>query len=294
MLVDILSDMENRSCTTNNGHQRYPIEANEALSTIVRSFKKILRGNLVGIYLHGSLAMGCFNRGTSDIDLLVVVNDPLEVKTKKDIIHSTFEIAKMTGIPDKGLEFSVILRTYLEKFVFPTPYELHYSKSWHKSYEDGKIDYTKTEKDPDLAAHITVTLNRGVTLFGKRIADIFHPIPEKYYVTSIMYDIQEGKKDILKDPGYYIFSLCRVLYYLEEKVVSSKTEAAKWALTKVPDRFKHVIENASLLYKGTRKKMDWENHELLNFTDYMIKRIDEKASAYGLKLPVITGQLDSF
>jgi len=35
--------------------------------------KKILGNNLVGIYLHGSAAMGCFNPKKSDLDLILIV-----------------------------------------------------------------------------------------------------------------------------------------------------------------------------------------------------------------------------
>ena len=41
--------------------------------SFVRRSREILGENLVGIYLHGSAAMGCFNDKKSDIDLLVVV-----------------------------------------------------------------------------------------------------------------------------------------------------------------------------------------------------------------------------
>ena len=47
------------------------------LDQAVDLFKEELGDNLVGIYLHGSLAMGRFNPDTSDIDLSLVVADKL-------------------------------------------------------------------------------------------------------------------------------------------------------------------------------------------------------------------------
>jgi predicted nucleotidyltransferase len=41
--------------------------------------------NLIGVYLHSSIAMGCFNPSRSDIDLLVVVKNKLHVITSKRI-----------------------------------------------------------------------------------------------------------------------------------------------------------------------------------------------------------------
>src|SRR4051812_32518722 len=39
--------------------------------------KNILDNNLVGFYIHGSLAMGGFNPKSSDIDILVVTTIPI-------------------------------------------------------------------------------------------------------------------------------------------------------------------------------------------------------------------------
>ncbi|MBP5186668.1 MAG: nucleotidyltransferase domain-containing protein, partial [Clostridiales bacterium] len=47
------------------------------LNTYVGRSRNILKDNLTGIYLHGSAVMGCFNPEKSDIDLIVVVNEPL-------------------------------------------------------------------------------------------------------------------------------------------------------------------------------------------------------------------------
>ncbi len=59
----------------------YPKSIQSLLNRIVEGFRHILGGNLVGIYLHGSLAMGGFNPRTSDIDFLIVLKAPLKPET---------------------------------------------------------------------------------------------------------------------------------------------------------------------------------------------------------------------
>lgn len=49
----------------------------------VRKSREILGENLVGVYLHGSAVMGCFNEKKSDIDLLTVVNEKISDEIKK-------------------------------------------------------------------------------------------------------------------------------------------------------------------------------------------------------------------
>ncbi|MDF2804920.1 MAG: hypothetical protein K0S61_4825, partial [Anaerocolumna sp.] len=41
-------------------------QVKEILDAFVESYCNILKNNLIGIYLHGSLAMGCFNPESSD------------------------------------------------------------------------------------------------------------------------------------------------------------------------------------------------------------------------------------
>ena len=43
-------------------------ELKELLDDFILNSKNILYDNLIGIYLHGSLAMGCYNEKKSDID----------------------------------------------------------------------------------------------------------------------------------------------------------------------------------------------------------------------------------
>ena len=49
------------------------MDCDTLLKALVEAAKGAFGANLTGVYLHGSLAMGCFNPKKSDIDLLVVV-----------------------------------------------------------------------------------------------------------------------------------------------------------------------------------------------------------------------------
>ena len=70
-----------------------PEDVRPLLDRVVAGFRAILADNLVGIYLHGSLAMGEFNPLTSDVDLLVVVRDPLDLDAKRALSTLTLELA---------------------------------------------------------------------------------------------------------------------------------------------------------------------------------------------------------
>ena len=101
------------------------LQTDSLIDDFVERSKKILRDNLVGVYLHGSLVMGCFNPQKSDIDLIIVA-DELDAEG-----------------PAKGIEMSVVLRKVCKPFVYPTPFELHFSSGHLEWYRAHPNDYIR-------------------------------------------------------------------------------------------------------------------------------------------------------
>lgn len=48
-------------------------------------YQNILKDNLIGIYIHGSIALNCFNWDKSDIDFIIVVRDKLSIDIRLKI-----------------------------------------------------------------------------------------------------------------------------------------------------------------------------------------------------------------
>ena len=92
------------------------------LDEIVDKSKKILKEDLTGIYLHGSLVMGCFNPDKSDIDLIIVINNSITDLQKLQFMNYVVEWNKTA--PDKGIELSIVRKEYCQNFLYPTPFEL--------------------------------------------------------------------------------------------------------------------------------------------------------------------------
>ena len=76
------------------------------LNCFVEQSKEILKDNLVGIYLHGSAGMGCYNPAKSDIDLIIVVKDSIEDSVKRAFMEMVVELNEKG--PAKGIEMSVV------------------------------------------------------------------------------------------------------------------------------------------------------------------------------------------
>ena len=145
-----------------------PKEISQLLSDIVTHCTGLLGENLVGIYLHGSLAMGSFNPDSSDVDFLVVTKTPLTPEKRKELAQAMIRLSEHA--PPKGLEMSVITQEVLRDFTHPTPYEFHFSNEWIERYRNDTFDYAEDSMvDGDLAAHFTIIKARGLVLSGKAI-----------------------------------------------------------------------------------------------------------------------------
>ncbi|WP_096189610.1 aminoglycoside adenylyltransferase domain-containing protein [Evansella halocellulosilytica] len=245
------------------------------LNKIVHVFRERLDENLVGVYLHGSLAMGCFNPDKSDVDLLVIIKNKIPYEKKKCIVN---EFLNVTRGRKNQLEMSIILEDYLHHFVHPTPFELHYFHSQYltdKNYVCGGDGFD----DPDLAGHIVVTYERGMTLYGEEIKKIFKPIEQKYYIDSIVNDIKDAPAKIGDNPVYFTLNLCRVLYYLKEGAVSSKAEAGEWAVANLPGQYRKLVNHFLYVYKGQKiDSISFNNNELTEFANSMIDEISKQVT----------------
>ncbi|WP_034850100.1 aminoglycoside adenylyltransferase domain-containing protein [Clostridium hydrogeniformans] len=245
------------------------------IENILKEFKNkycnILRENLVGIYLHGSLAMGCFNYYTSDIDILVVVNKDMELEIKRKLINVILELSK--DGPEKGFEVSVILYKHSKNFIYPTPFLLHYSKEYNYRYLSDSEFICGNSVDKDLAAHMVITRKRGICLVGKPIEEVFQEVPKEYYIDSIIGDIEGARESIVENPIYNILNLCRVLYYLKEEAICSKKEGGQWAYSNMNKRYKEIVKSAMELYENKDKKIEFSSEELVDFADFILREI---------------------
>lgn len=146
------------------------------LQEITKKFQVILKDNLVGIYLHGSVSFGCAT-DASDIDFIVVVKEPLSLEEKEKIISVILQSKNLALA--KGLEMSIVLQRDCRFFYYPTPYQLHYSPMHQKGYEENLKEYCNKMQgvDYDLAAHFMVIKKNGIVLCGKEVDAVFGEVP---------------------------------------------------------------------------------------------------------------------
>lgn len=212
--------------------------------------REVLADALTGVYLHGSLAMGCFNPVTSDVDLIVVAGRAMSRAQK---LHMMERLIGLNGrAPAKGIEMSVVLRSFCDPFVYPTPFELHFSPMHLPLYRADPDAYLQQMQgvDPDLAAHFTMIRQRGVTLYGAPAPDVFGPVDAACYADSIWLDVQSAQEDVCKNPVYTVLNLCRVLAFLQERLYLSKREGGEWGLRHLHAPHDALVAQALRCYRS--------------------------------------------
>ncbi len=257
---------------TQYGWDNCPQEARRQVQQLIDGAVAILGEEMIGVYLHGSLAMGCFNLLRSDMDLLVVTLECMTVETKRALVELLLDTSRASA----PIEISFLAIGHLFPWRHPTPFDLHFSEDWRKGYrtelesENWRSWNDKEHCDPDLAAHVTVTRRRGIALYGRPIATVFPEPPQRDYLASVMADVLHPNYGIYAEhvpPVYSILNACRTLSYLRTGQVMSKDEGGVWALGILPEAHRALVIAALEAYRE-------------DFDDWRVATLDRKAFAH--------------
>lgn len=268
--------MERIFTMTGYGWTNCPQTTRMQVERFIQSMDLILGEQLVGIYLHGSLAMGCFNPRRSDIDIVIIVREGLGPDDKR--IMANYLVRH--SVNPHPIELSVMRLADLNPWRYPPTYDFHYSEDYREKFQanlktsDWK-NWTNgsTPGDPDLAAHIPVLCERGIVLKGQDISEIFPNVPDSDYRAALIYDVTTASSRIVENPVYGVLNLCRVQLYMAEAQIASKSEAGEWALTRLPAEYHPLISRALDLYKGRLVEEKFEDTKIRDFAAYMENQI---------------------
>ena len=253
-----------------------PKDVRRQADALLTAFQETLGENLSGVYLHGSLAMGCFNPARSDLDLLVLSDSPMALEIKKTIAETLLRLSRQPT----PVEISFLSKADLTPWRFPTPFEYHYSESWRERQTLALADSSwqqwndERKTDADLAAHVMVARARGIYLLGWPIAEVLPAVPPADYLASIRGDVEDflsGRIAPISNPVYFVLNACRVLAYVMERHIYSKDEGGAWALAHLPEQYHGLIAQALEQYR-TSDGPAFEAEALNRFGVYIQKQ----------------------
>jgi streptomycin 3"-adenylyltransferase len=257
------------------GYANCPPETRAQLERLTAVLVETLAGNLEGLYLHGSLALGCFNPRHSDLDLLALTRRRMDSATRLRLART---LSPPVNDPHP-VEISLVPRSGLRPWRHPTPFDFHYSPDWQERFDHllaaGRLPFAQAPmpRAGDLAGHLTVARARGIALYGPPPQSALPPVPWSDYLASILADFDWGRERLAQHPVYFTLNACRILAAKEEGRVLSKQEGGEWALNRLPKAFQPLVRLALDEYAGTLPSGSLSSPALPAFAEWMAAEI---------------------
>lgn len=244
-----------------------------------------LGDDLLGMYIHGSMALECFQENVSDLDILIICKQRLPREQRLLIAKDIME-ADLNPCP---LEMSAIWIDDLQPWKFPTRCQFHYSDYWTEQYKK-LIEGEMTEcsivdcdfEDADIACYVKLTKQCGILVCGKAIDKVFPDVPEEDFWQSISCDIDDYDFNAYK-PKYFasnILILGRILSYKKERRILSKYDSGLWALHYVPEQYRYIIKNALNAWYGKKEFQKCEQEDLVGLRAWLVDEIKKIVRFY--------------
>jgi hypothetical protein len=144
---------------------------------LVHRLRRTLGSKLVGVYLHGSAAVGDFSPSRSDVDGVAVVSGEL-TDQERNLLAQELGPSALPCL-GTGLEFHVVAASTLVRVTDAPPFEMHIATDT-KNGRERFVDGVGRAGDADLVMHYAVLKARGITLLGPPASEL----SRRYRVTA--------------------------------------------------------------------------------------------------------------
>ncbi len=197
------------------------------------------RSDLVGVYLHGSAALGGFVTARSDVDILVVVKHSTDAAGQRRLGDAIAEAAQ--DCPGIGLELSVITAATAQD-LGTCQYEVHVNTIGPEAV------IATGDEDTDLILHSAVCREHAVAVTGPPPDQVFGEVGRDRIVQATRDELEWALEHA--PTTYTILNACRALRFVLEGTQCSKVEAGEWYLERHPET--PVVRSALRFQRGTK------------------------------------------
>jgi predicted nucleotidyltransferase len=203
-------------------------EAAALAGEIAAACSELLGERLVDVILHGSLVLGDYTPGSSDVDLLAVVDRPLN----DDELAALEEVLLARPARAAGIDLRVVTRAVAAAPTEAPAMELYVGL--HHDHEPEVL--RRIDGERDLVAELSMVRADGRSLIGPEPTAVVGVIPDEWVVAygdEVLARWQQLTDDA-EHAGLMILTACRIWTFAVEGVHCSKTVAARWALLQEP------------------------------------------------------------
>jgi len=253
----------------------YP-EVNAVLALLLSEVRALIGEQLLGMYLNGSLSLGAFEPGSSDIDFLVITVEAL----------TNEQVRALSDMHARLLTSGLGYATRLEGFYLPQAVLRHptpANTSYPCSAQTKGLLLVELGSDWVIQRHLV--RESAIVLWGPSPQMLLDVVLPGELRAAVIEQVTGFWKQQLEHPewlrpreeqAFAILTMCRALYTLAWGEVVSKQRAAAWAREALEAPWAQLIDRA-LLWRHDSRADDMT--DMLNFVRYTIARCQEQAPA---------------
>jgi hypothetical protein len=210
---------------------------------------RALGRDLVGVYFVGSVALGGYVPGESDIDITAVSRAALTDPQRQSVASAV--VGASAACPARGMEFTLYRREVAGSRPAGADFEVNAN--------GGPRMPTAVHMDATVEPGFWYVLDRaiahrsGLAISGPPAQRIFADVPRSTLLQA-MYESMAWHRAHEKATLYSVLNACRAWRFAAEDVLGSKLEGAAWARGRWPDT--GLIDDAVALRRGEDATLD--------------------------------------
>jgi predicted nucleotidyltransferase len=204
-------------------------EAARFAETLAGSCATALGESVAGVILHGSLTLDDYVPGRSDVDLLVVVDEPL---SDEQVAALTEAVERLRPRAPGRVDLRVVTRQVAASPTPAPPMEL----SIEVTPGSGLAVERRHPGERDLVVELSMCRAHGRSLLGAAPAELIGEVPDRWALAVGDAQLADWQA-IGDDPRHAaltVLTTCRIWRLAEEGRHCSKTAAGEWALGRDP------------------------------------------------------------
>lgn len=218
---------------------------------------------LSGVYLHGSAVAGGL-RPASDVDLLLVVNQPTTHAVRASLVSKLMEVSGRHPAKSDGprpLELIAFLRTDLAASVYPARADFVYGEWLRAEFEAGAVP--EPVSDPEFTLLLAQARREARPLHGPDATELLPVIPDADIRRAIGDALPALLETLDGDERNVLLTLARMWRTLSTGAFVPKDVAAEWAAPRLPGEAAALLARAKAAYLGMEDD-DWRGrrHEV--------------------------------
>jgi hypothetical protein len=210
---------------------------------------RTLGDQLVGVYFVGSVALGGYVPGESDVDIAAVSESALSERRKRTVAAAIVDLA--TVCPARGIEFTLYRSGVAGSAPKGADFEVN-ANAGPRMPVALQFDAT-TEKSFWYVLDRAIAYRSGLAISGPPPRTVFHDVPRRTLLEA-MSESMTWHRAHEKATLYSVLNACRAWRFAEEDILGSKLEGATWARGLWPNT--EVIDAAVALRRGETAALD--------------------------------------